>query len=400
MKKLRNLRTRVVPFLSEDEMSGYIYADNAATTKLDIDAFEAMKPYLLDDFGNASQPYFFSKRPKMAIKHARKTIAECIGAEPEEIYFTSGGSESDNWAIKRFALFPTDIRHIITSNIEHHAVLNSVETEREYSGADVFYLTVDGKGLVSPEELEKVLSRPREAVASCESTLVSVMLANNEIGTIQPISELSAVAREYGARFHTDAVQAVGHIPIDVKKLGVSMLSASAHKFNGPKGIGFLYSSGSIPNLIDGGAQEKGARAGTENVAAIVGMAVALEKNCIEMKVNTEKILRLENLLISRLNASGLDFIRNGTNQLPGNISLSFANAEGEMLLHRMDLKKICISTGSACDSVNTQVSHVIKAIGVPEKYAKGTIRISLGKNNSEEDVLTIADTLVRILKG
>ena len=177
------------------------------------------------------------------------------------------------------------------------------------------------------------------------------------------------------------------------------MLSASAHKFNGPKGIGFLYSAGEIPNLIDGGAQEKGARAGTENVAAIVGMAVALEKNCLEMKANTKKILRLEKLLINRLNASGLDYIRNGTNQLPGNLSLSFADVEGEMLLHRMDLKKICISTGSACDSVNTQVSHVIKAIGLPEKYEKGTIRISLGKNNSDEDVLMIADALIQILK-
>lgn len=381
-------------------MSGYIYADNAATTKLDIDAFEAMKPYLLEEFGNASQPYFFSKRPKMAIKQARKTIAECIGAEPEEIFFTSGGSESDNWAIKRFALSATDIRHIITSNIEHHAVLHSAESEREYSSAEVFYLNADDKGVISPDELRKVLSRPRDAIATCESTLVSVMLANNEIGTIQPIEELSEIAREYGAIFHTDAVQAVGHIPIDVKKLGVSMLSASAHKFNGPKGIGFLYSKGEIPNLIDGGSQEKGHRSGTENVAAIVGMAVALEKNCLEMKANTEKILGLEQLLINKLDVSRLDYIRNGVNQLPGNISLSFANAEGEMLLHRMDLKKICISTGSACDSVNTQVSHVIKAIGVPEKYAKGTIRISLGKNNSEEDVLKIADTLIQILKG
>lgn len=381
-------------------MSGFIYADNAATTKLDIDAFEAMKPYLLEDFGNASQPYFFSKKPKMAIKQARKTIAECIGAEPEEIYFTSGGSESDNWAIKRFALFATDIRHIITSNIEHHAVLHSVEAEKEYSNADVFYLEADRKGLISVEQLKAILGRPRVAVATCESTLVSVMLANNEIGTIQPIAELAALAREYGAKFHTDAVQAVGHIPIDVKELGVSMLSASAHKFNGPKGIGFLYSKDGISNLIDGGAQEMGARAGTENVAAIVGMATALEKNCTQMKINSNKIEKLEKLLISRLDNVGLDYIRNGINQIPGNISLSFANVEGEMLLHRLDLKKICISTGSACDSVNTQISHVIKAIGVPEKYAKGTIRISLGRDNSEEEVDTIADALISIINN
>lgn len=379
-------------------MSGYIYADNAATTKLDIDAFEAMKQYLLEDYGNASQPYFFSKRPKMALKQARKTIAECIGAEPNEIFFTSGGSESDNWAIKRFALFATDIRHIITSNIEHHAVLHSVEAEKEYSNANVYYLEADNHGLVSVDQLKKILYRPRTAVASCESTLVSIMLANNEIGTIQPIEELAAIANEYGARFHTDAVQAVGHIPVNVKKLGVSMLSASAHKFNGPKGVGFLYSNGGIPNLIDGGAQEMGARAGTENVAAIVGMATALKKNCDEMEANIKKVKSLEYLLIDRLNATGLDYIRNGTNQLPGNISLSFANTEGEMLLHRLDLKKICISTGSACDSVNTQISHVIKAIGVPEKYAKGTIRISLGKDNSESDVNAIVDALVSVL--
>jgi len=381
-------------------MSGYIYADNAATTKLDIDAFEAMKPYLLEDYGNASQPYFFAKKPKIALKQARKTIAECIGAEPEEIFFTSGGSESDNWAIKRFALFATDIRHIITSNIEHHAVLHSVEAERKYGNADVCYLEVDDKGLVNMNQLEKILNRPRTAIASCESTLVSVMLANNEIGTIQPIQELAALSREYGARFHTDAVQAVGHIPVDVNKLGVSLLSASAHKFNGPKGIGFLYSRGGIPSLIDGGTQEMGSRAGTENVAAIVGMATALKKNCIEMEANTKRISRLESLLLDKLKEHGLDYIRNGVNQLPGNISLSFADVEGEMLLHRLDLKKICISTGAACDSVNTQVSHVIKAIGVPEKYAKGTIRISLGKDNTEDDVRIIADSIIAILNG
>lgn len=377
-----------------------IYVDNAATTKLDIDAFEAMKPFMLDDFGNASQPYFFAKRPKMAIKEARKVIAECIGAEPEEIFFTSGGSESDNWAIKRFTPFTSDIRYIITSNIEHHAVLDSVESEKIYRNAQVFYLNADEKGVVNPEELESILKRNRTAIATSESTLISVMLANNEIGTIQPIKQLAAIANNYGAIFHTDAVQAVGHIPVDVKQLGVSMLSASAHKFNGPKGVGFLYSRSGLGNYIDGGNQERGLRAGTENVAGIVGMAVALKKNCIEMEAHEKKIRELEGMLIDKLNHSRLDYIRNGTNQLPGNISLSFANAEGEMLLHRMDLKKICISTGSACDSVNTQVSHVIKAIGVSQKYANGTIRISLGYNNTEEDVNSIAEAIVSILKG
>ncbi len=379
-------------------MTGYIYADNAATTKLDIDAFEAMKPYMLEEYGNASQPYFFSRKPKLALKQARRDIAECIGADPNEIYFTSGGSESDNWAIKRFTPFATDIRHIITSNIEHHAVLHSVKAEKEYSDADVFYLEVNEKGLVSVEDLKNILYRSREAVASCESTLVSVMLANNEIGTIQPIKELAALTRECGAMFHTDAVQAVGHIPIDVNDLGVSLLSASAHKFNGPKGVGFLYSKGGLANYIDGGSQEMGHRAGTENVAAIVGMATALKKNVADMEKNAKHIMMLEKLMIDRLNQSGLDYIRNGTNQLPGNISLSFAEVEGEMLLHRLDLQKICVSTGSACDSVNTHISHVIKAIAVPEKYATGTIRISLGKDNTEEEVIKIVEALKIII--
>lgn len=380
-------------------MDGYIYADNAATTKLDMDAFEAMKQYLLEDYGNASQPYFFSKRPKMAIKQAREDIAECIGAEPENIYFTSGGSESDNWAIKRFALSAMDKRCIITSNIEHHAILNSVEAEKEYRGANVYYLKADKKGLVNPKDLREILNMHSKSNASFESWLVSVIFANNEIGTIQPIAEFAEISNEYGVKFHTDAVQAIGHIPINVKELGVSMLSASAHKFNGPKGIGFLYTSEKIPNLIDGGAQERKLRAGTENVAAIVGMACALKKNCAEIEATNRKLKSLEALFLDRLNRAGVDYIRNGVNQLPGNISLSFANVEGEMLLHRLDLKRICVSTGSACDSVNTQVSHVISAIGVSEKYAKGTIRISLGKDNSDDDVKIIVEALTSILK-
>lgn len=266
----------------------------------------------------------------------------------------------------------------------------------------MYYLKANEKGLIQKEDLDSLLNRPRTAVASCESTLVSVMFANNEIGTIQPIEELAHITNEYGAVFHTDAVQAVGHIPIYVNRLrlSISLISASAHKFNGPKGVGFLYSRGGIANLINGGSQEMGMRAGTEKVAAIVGMAVALKKNCEEMEVNTRKIKRLEHILLDTLDVSGLDYIRNGANQLPGNISLSFAGVEGEMLLHRLDLKKMCISTGSACDSVNTQISHVIRAIGVPEKYANGTIRISLGKENTEAEVRTIADSLIAILKG
>lgn len=381
-------------------MKHNIYADNAATTKLDIDAFEAMKPYLLDEYGNASQPYSFGRRAKLAIRQARKTIAECINADPQKIIFTSGGSESDNWAVKCFCSY-TDIKHLITSEIEHHAVLNAVESAKRMFHADTFYIPVSKTGEVSCSDLVKVLERPREAVATCESTLVSVMMANNEIGTIQPIKELAAIAHEHCACFHTDAVQAVGHIPIDVKELGVNYLSASAHKFNGPKGIGFLYvNNGSVTEqLINGGAQEFGLRAGTENVAAIVGMAVALKKNCEKIKENELHIRSLEKVIIDGLNESGIDYIRNGSdNRIPGNLSLSFRGKDGEAILHRMDLMGIAVSTGSACDSVNTQISYVLKAIHLPEDYARGTIRISLGRENTEKEARRIVDALLRII--
>jgi cysteine desulfurase len=373
-------------------MKQYIYADNAATTKLDIDAFEAMKPYLLEDYGNASQPYFFSLKPKRALKEARKTIAECIGALPEEIYFTSGGTESDNWAIKCFGL-RNDVRKVYTSEIEHHAVLNADE--------NAVRLSVDSKGIVLPEVLEKAFIPDDSPVPSCLSSLVSAMLVNNEIGTIEPIKELAAVAHAHHALFHTDAVQAVGHIPIDVNELRVDMLSASAHKFNGPKGIGFLYvRKGTLLSpYADGGAQEHDMRAGTENVASIVGMATALKKNCDEMQQTSEKLHSMEKAFIDTLEKSNIDFIRNGSdNRVPGNINISIRGTSGEMLLHRLDLMGICISTGSACDSVNTQVSHVIKAIGVPQEYAEGTIRISFGRDNKTEDATKVAEAIIGIL--
>lgn len=373
-------------------MKQYIYADNAATTKLDIDAFEAMKPYLLEDYGNASQPYFFSSKPKRALKEARKTIAECIGALPEEIFFTSGGTESDNWAIKCFGLC-NDVRKVYTSEIEHHAILNANENAAR--------LSVDSKGIVLPEVLEKAFIPDDSPVPSCLSTLVSVMFVNNEIGTIEPIKELAAVAHAHHALFHTDAVQAVGHISIDVNELGVDMLSASAHKFNGPKGIGFLYiRKGTLLSpYADGGAQEHGMRAGTENVASIVGMATALKKNCDEMQQTAEKLHSMERAFFDTLEKSNIDFIRNGSdNRVPGNINISIRGASGEMLLHRLDLMGICISTGSACDSVNTQVSHVIKAIGVPQEYAEGTIRISFGRDNKTEDATKVAEAIVTIM--
>ncbi len=371
-----------------------IYADNAATTKLDADAFEAMKPYLTEEYGNASQPYFFAKPAKKAIVAARETIAACIGAEPEEIFFTSGGTESDNWAVKSVLYSKGGRKRVITSKIEHHAVLNACHSLEELS-FPIDFLSVDKCGIIQPETLRSVIKD--------DTALVSVMLVNNEIGTIEPIQELSGIAHESGAIFHTDAVQAVGHIPIDLKKLGVDMLSASAHKFNGMKGSGFLYirKGVEIHPYSDGGAQENGQRAGTENVAAIVAMATALQKNCDRMAATAEKLHVLEEVFLKRLSQSGIDYIRNGSeNHLPGNINISINGADGEMLLHRLDLKGICISTGSACDSVNTRISHVIEAIQMPETYAKGTIRITFGAENTKAEAAEIADALKGILKG
>lgn len=376
-----------------------IYADNAATTKLNKEAFDAMIPFLLENYANASQPYSFARKAKNALKESRKIIAECIHAEPEEIFFTSGGTESDNWAIKNFCP-QTDIRFLITSPIEHHAVLNACKAVSYNS--EHHFLAVNNKGTVSEKSLLEILTRPRDVVASCESTLVSVMLANNEIGTIQPIKELCKIAHNYGACFHTDAVQAVGHIPIDVKDLGVDMLSASAHKFNGTKGIGFLYikkSLGTIQSFHNGGMQENGFRAGTENIAGIVAMAYALKANCDNMNKNISHLKMLEDEVVSILDKEHIDYLRNGTNQLPGNVNLSFKGVEGEMLLHRLDLKGICVSTGSACDSQNQKVTHVIEAIGVPEAYKYGTIRISFGSDNTIEDAEIIANSLVSIIK-
>lgn len=377
-----------------------VYADNAATTKLDIEAFEAMKPYLLEEYGNASQPYTFSRKVRLVLKEARKTIASCINASPEEIFFTSGGTESNNWALKEVGM-PTDIKHVITSQIEHHSILNTCK-HLEMIGVDISYIPVTKSGVVMVEEIEKCLTRERECVASCETKVVSIMFANNEIGTIQPVKEISAIAHRYGAIFHTDAVQAVGHTGIDVKEMGIDLLSASAHKFNGPKGIGFLYVRKGIliSSHNDGGLQEYGKRAGTENIAAIVAMAYALKNNVVEIEQNEKKLIELEQIIENGLKNNSVHYVRNGANDhIPGNISLSFPGIEGETLLHRLDLMKICVSTGSACDSVNTQISHVLKAIQLEEDLARGTIRISLGKNNTKEEALIIVDALVKILQ-
>jgi cysteine desulfurase len=350
-----------------------------------------MKPYLLYEYGNASQPYSFARTVKKALKNARETIALCINANADEIYFTSGGTESDNWAIKGVAIGDSLKRGIITSEFEHHAVLNSCKAlERlEYP---VEYLKPNKDGFVEPQSLKEVIDNP---------ALVSIMYANNEIGTIQPIKELCEITHEHNALFHTDAVQAIGHVPIDVKLLNVDMLSASGHKFNAPKGIGFLYVKENV-NLypyIDGGSQERYLRAGTENVASIVGMATALKKNCDCVETNSKRLLKLENDLLSELKRANIDFIRNGNgNRLSGSVSLSFKGYQGEMLLHRLDLMGICVSTGSACDSQNTQISHVLKSINLDPEYAKGTIRVSFGVKSNPDDGFSIAKALVKIL--
>lgn len=370
-----------------------IYADNAATTQLNKAAFEAMVPWLTEDYGNASQPYSFARLPQKALADARATIARCINASPEEIYFTSGGTESDNWVIKGSAFTDPQKRVTITSAIEHHAVLRSCEAI-ERLGYPVAYLDVTKTGLVTPEALRSIITD--------KTRLVSVMYVNNEIGTIQPIKELAEIAHSRGALFHTDAVQAVGHMPVDVQALGVDMLSASAHKFNGPKGVGFLYvrKGVRIGTFADGGSQENRLRAGTENIAGIVGMATALNDACAIIAAETKRLGELRSLLIDKLRELGIGFLVNGGNDAyPGTISLSFENSDGERILHRLDLQGIYVSTGSACDSVNSQLSHVIRAINVPREYAKGTIRISFGRYNTHDDVDAIVAALVKILR-
>lgn len=318
-----------------------IYADNAATTPLDRDAFEAMKPYWWGDFGNPSQPYSMARAPKIALRWAREVIAKCIGAKAGEIFFTSCGTESDNWVIKEAGcsgLKDGKRTEIITSQIEHHAILNACDSAKE-RGCRIKYLSPDSEGVILKQALQDAISD--------ETNLVSVMMVNNEIGTIEPIYELCEIAHQNGALFHTDAVQAVGHIPIDVHELNIDFMSASAHKFNGPKGIGFLYVRDGvrIQPYMDGGAQERGMRAGTENVPLIVGMAKALEKNCLYMENTNEHLRKIENFFLRTLKEKKLDFIRNGAvdKHIPGNVSVSFRGVSGEMILHRLDLKKIYI---------------------------------------------------------
>ncbi len=372
-----------------------IYADHAATTPLDEDAYQAMEPYLRYEYGNPSSAHSLGRLPQKAIAESREMIAACIGAEADEIVFTSGGTESDNWAIKGVALkYQNQGRHLITSAIEHHAVLHSCDF-LENLGFETTILPVDTEGVVHQSVLEDSLRRG--------TILVSVMLANNEIGTVQDVAGLSQVARASRCLFHTDAVQVVGHLPVDVKTLGCDLLSASAHKFNGPKGVGFLYIRRGVElwNWLSGGGQEGRRRAGTENVAGIVGMAVALRKNIAMMNEALIHLNRLSTLLLERLTNSGIDYRMNGAKErVPGNVSLSIRGMDGEQILHRLDLRGIAISTGSACNSRHTELSHVIRAIGVPAEYAHGTIRISLGRSNTEEEVIRIADEIIKIVRS
>ncbi len=365
-----------------------IYADNAATTQMSPIAIETMVRYLSTNYGNASQPYSFSRSAREALKEARTIIADCIGAQPDEIYFTSGGSESDNWAIFNAIDQGLDI---VTSSIEHHAILNPCKYA-ESKGNCVKLLPVQSNGLISPSDIKNALTN---------SSLFSVMMANNEIGTIEPIRQYSLMIKASTSIFHTDAVQAMGHINIDVKDLGVDMLSASGHKFNGPKGIGFLFVRNgiSIKPYILGGAQEFGMRAGTENIASILAMAVSLRENVENIDHNISHLYNLEEVFFDNLGTNNSRIVRNGINQLPGLLSLSIEGFDGEALLHRLDLMGISVSTGSACDSKNTQISHVLKAINIPYNQAKGTIRVSLGKYNTIEDVKYIAECLTKILK-
>ena len=374
-------------------MGKLIYLDNAATTKTAPEVVEAMLPYFTEHFGNPSSVYSVGSSNKEVITKQRETIAKALGAKTDEIYFTAGGSESDNWALKATAeAYESKGKHIITTKIEHHAILHTCGF-LEKLGYEVVYLPVDHSGLIKESDLRNAIND--------DTVLVSIMYANNEIGTIEPVWEYSRIAHEHGVLFHTDAVQIMGHEHVRVHTIDVDMLSASAHKFNGPKGVGFLYLKKGTPiePLLHGGGQEKGMRSGTENVAAIVGMAVALQEHMQSIDEEQQYLEGLRHRLICGLHSASLDFTVNGAEKhVPGSISISFRGVEGEMLLHRLDLMGIAVATGSACNSKDTVLSHVIKAIAVPEAYAKGTIRITLGMDNDEEQVDKIVAALRRIL--
>ena len=372
-----------------------VYADNAATTKLSKKALDAMMPYLTETFGNASSLYDIGQQAHQGVKFARQTVADVIGADVNEVYFTSGGSEADNWAIKGVAevMAKKGKKHLITSAFEHHAVLHTMQ-KLEKDGFEVTYLPVYENGIVKVEDVKNAI---RE-----DTAVVSIMYANNEIGTIQPIAEIGAVCREKGVIFHTDAVQAVGHLPIDVKAQNIDMLSMSGHKFHGPKGIGALYMRKGIriPNLIEGGAQEAGKRAGTEAVYAMVGMATALKEANDNLEENMKKLTALRNRLIDgllKVESSRLNGDRE--NRLPGNVNISFEGVEGESLLLYLDLMGVSASSGSACTSGSLDPSHVLLAIGLPHEIAHGSLRLSLCEENTEEEIDYIIESVPPIIE-
>jgi cysteine desulfurase len=376
-------------------MDKLIYLDNAATTKTAPAVVEAMLPYFTECYGNASSIYSIGTKSKTAINHARETIAKTLGASENEIYFTAGGSESDNWALKATAeAYSSKGKHIITSKIEHHAILHTCEY-LEKRGFEVTYVDVDENGILKLDELKKAI-RP-------DTILISVMFANNEIGSIQPIREIGEIAHEHGILFHTDAVQAYGQLPIDVNELHIDMLSSSAHKIHGPKGIGFLYirKGVKIRSFVHGGAQERKRRAGTENVPGIVGYGKAAEIAVSTMKERTEQEIALRDYLIDRV-LKEIPYVRlNGdrTRRLPNNANFSFQFVEGESLLIMLDMEGICGSSGSACTSGSLDPSHVLLAIGLPHEIAHGSLRLTLSEETTKEEIDFTIDTIKGIVE-
>lgn len=373
-------------------MSCRIYMDHAATTEMLPEVREAMEPYLREEYGNASTSYEMGVRMYDVLEDARAKIARVIDAQPEEIFFTSGGSESDNWVIKNVAGEKKHIgKHIITTKIEHHAILRSCQY-LESLGYEVTYLDVDDYGLVRAEDVANALRD--------DTTLVSVMTGNNEIGTIEPIAEIGAFLRTKGVAFHTDAVQAVGQIPISMSRIPVDYLSASAHKFHGPKGVGFLFvrKDQDLPSFIHGGSQERGKRAGTENIAGIVGMAEALSIAAHEMPYTRNRLIRLRNYFVERVRHEIPQSRLNGHpyKRLPGNVNFSFAGIDATALLVLLEEDGICASAGSACNTGQTRISHVIEAIRVPDAYAAGSVRFTMGRDTTKRDVDACVDALKR----
>lgn len=376
-------------------MTKLIYLDNAATTKMAPEVVEAMMPYLTEEYGNPSAIYSIGAKNKEVISKQREIIADMIGAKANEIYFTAGGSEADNWALKAtFEAYGKKGKHIITTKIEHHAILHTAEY-LEKQGAEVTYLDVDENGLVSLEELEAAI-RP-------DTILISVMFANNEIGTIEPIKEIGAIAKKHSVLFHTDAVQAFGQVPIDVDECNIDMLSASGHKLNGPKGIGFLYirKGVKILSLIHGGAQERRRRAGTENVPGIVGFGAAVKKAKATMNEKSKYESELRDYLIERVLAE-IPYARlNGhpTKRLPNNANFAFEFIEGESMLILLDMAGICASSGSACTSGSLDPSHVLLAIGLPHEKAHGSLRLTLSEDTTKEEIDFVVDKLKEIIE-